>query len=244
MTNIRVVIFGGNGFVGTAVAKVLVEAGATVRCVSRTPGVPVHLLTPLWAQQVEWIAGDAAKPDIDLLRDADVAIAAVGTAPTPTFTEQSYEEKVASNSLPNLGAIAAAKAAGVRRLVVLGAHLPAILNRDSFAYAKGKRLCLEAAEDFANTSEQHTAVVLQPSAIYGTRFNKHGEPSRLNWVLRLTATLRNMLPELLDPILPKRLVSIEAVAAMVMRASIDERFDGNITIVSNRDIIKGGTERS
>ena len=57
-----VVVFGGNGFVGTNILKVLVARGIPAVSVSRTGTAPTHLKEEGWARKVKWIAGDALNP--------------------------------------------------------------------------------------------------------------------------------------------------------------------------------------
>ena len=58
----KVVVVGGNGFVGSAVCRAAVKRGATVLSVSRS-GQPKadQILRSDWAQKVTWLKGDALK---------------------------------------------------------------------------------------------------------------------------------------------------------------------------------------
>ncbi|MBT8114595.1 MAG: NAD(P)H-binding protein, partial [Arenicella sp.] len=236
-TQKKVVLFGGNGFVGTHIAQQLVKHGAIPVCVSRTGSKPAHLLDQPWAEQALWLKGDAEKPDLDLLEGAAAVVALVGSPPTPTFSEQGYQRKLSENSLPNIAAISAAKAAGVNRLVLLGGHIPGFLRTDKFAYAHGKRLCLEAASDFAAASDDHGAVVLQPSGIYGIRHTKKGKSIRLDWLMKPIAKIQGILPDVVQRFIPEQLVSVEAVAHAAVRACFEQAFAGEFYIMSNREII-------
>lgn len=73
----RLVIFGGSGFVGKAIARAGLAAGLKVASVSRS-GKPKDLEE--WMHEVEWIKGDAFQPDSwrDELKDEDVVVDAVG----------------------------------------------------------------------------------------------------------------------------------------------------------------------
>ena len=56
MTGRRVLLTGATGFVGTALSSRLLELGAHVGCVSRTPRESQHA-------RVEWFNGDVEDPD-------------------------------------------------------------------------------------------------------------------------------------------------------------------------------------
>lgn len=66
----KVVVFGGNGFVGSRVCEIAQGMGLHVISVNRS-GRP-SWLNQSWANDVEWIQGDALQPAcyIDYLRGA------------------------------------------------------------------------------------------------------------------------------------------------------------------------------
>jgi len=202
---IKVVIYGGNGFVGTHIAKALAKQDVCTVCVSRTGHKPLHLKDEKWSEKVRWCQGDASQPKADLLKSANVVICAVGSAPLPTLTQEAFEQQVSSNGSANVSAINAANDAGVQRLILLGAQIPWPLNTDKFGYAKGKRLAYEAAEKFASTSKQHRALVIQPGAIYGTRVLLNGTQLPLG-----------LLMKPLSYLMPWQFISVQRIAERVV----------------------------
>ena len=84
----KVVVYGGNGFVGTHVAKSLSESDAYAVCLSRTGHKPIHLQNQEWSNKVCWSSGDASTPDTKLLTSANILICLVGSAPTLTFSKK------------------------------------------------------------------------------------------------------------------------------------------------------------
>ena len=142
----RVVIYGGNGFVGSHIAQCLHGKDAQVSCVSRSGKMPEHLVGELWASQVDWLRGNAGEPDRDLLAQSDVVVTAVGAPPMPTLTKAAYQRSLQTNGLVNQQLLNAAGESGVTRAVVIGAKVPAFLDKAWFAYATGKRLTLDAAQ--------------------------------------------------------------------------------------------------
>ena len=205
----QIVIYGGNGFVGTNVAKLLSVAGATVSCVSRTGHMPVHLRSLNWAGQVSWVKGDAAYPDPELLKNCKTLICVVGSAPIPTFSKEAYDKQVFTNGTANSTAINAAEAAGVRRIILLGAKIPAFLEKDRFGYAKGKRLAFEAAQAFSELSKDHHAVVIQPGGIFGKRHSASGKAIPIDLVLGP-----------LSKILSSQLISVDRVAQTIVHEAL------------------------
>jgi len=175
-TNLKVLIYGGNGFVGTHVARRLAYAdGVCVACLSRSGHKPTYLKKYTWSENIRWTKGDASQPDQALLQKTDVLISLVGAAPLPTFSKAAYEQQLFANGTSNINLINTAREAGIKRLILVGASIPWIMRSDMFAYAKGKQLSLEAAKEFATTSDQHQALVLQPGAIYGKRRLTNGK---------------------------------------------------------------------
>lgn len=224
-TDIKVAVYGGNGFVGTRVSECLVERGFDTVAVSRTGHKPLHLKDLKWSESVRWCKGDASAPDIKLLETIDILVLLVGSPPIPTFSNKSYLRQVFMNGTTNVNAINAAAEAGVKQVILLGAKIPCIINTDKFGYAKGKRLALEAARNFANLSDQHSATVLKPGAIYGKRHLSNGKVVHLDWF---------MAP--LSKVMPWQFVSVDAVAKSIAHMAIDSGGKGEFSIVGNSDI--------
>ena len=235
MKESKIVLFGGNGFVGTAVAQELIHQGFTPVCVSRTGSMPMYLNETEWAEEAEWIQGDALNPDPQLFDKTLAVVTLVGSPPVPTFSKLAYQKQLTMNSEPNLAVMRATAESEVKRLVILGAHLPEIVQTDKFGYAKGKRLCEEAAQQFADESDQHTAVVVKPTAIYGVRHSATGRRINIGLAMKPIANLQAMLPK---KYLPETLVSVQAVANSVVNACLDQSLAGRFSVVTNQQIIE------
>ena len=170
----KIVVYGGNGFVGTHVARALLARDVCTVCLSRTGHKPLHLGDQQWSESVRWCKGDASQPDTQLLQRLDGLITLVGSPPLPTFSKQAYDEQVFANGTTNANAIKGAGEAGIKRVVLLGAQLPFFMRRESFGYAQGKKIAMQAAKDFSELSSEHRAIVIQPGMIYGRRYLKSG----------------------------------------------------------------------
>lgn len=208
----KIVIYGGNGFVGTHVAQILTAQGHEVSAISRSGHKPVHLEDQPWAKQVHWLAGDAGDADESLLSLQDVVISTVGAPPIPTFSQRAYQQSLDTNGTVNVRLFDAALRAGVNRAVLLGAKIPSVLNRDGFAYAKGKRLAAEAAEQFAHANEGNSAVVIKPGGLFGKRHTPTGKTIPLDLLLAPVAKL-----------VPSQLISVEAVAQCIAATATGTR---------------------
>ncbi len=171
----KVVVYGGNGFVGTHVAKALLEHDVCAVCLSRSGHKPLHLKDQKWSESVRWCKGDASSPDTKLLMRLDGLVTLVGSPPLPTLSKEAYEEQVFLNGTTNANAIREAGEAGIKRVVLVGAQIPFMLSSDRFGYAKGKNKAMEAAKEFSTLSKEHRAIVIQPGIIFGRRFLKSGK---------------------------------------------------------------------
>lgn len=222
----KIAVYGGNGFVGTHVAEQLASRNICTVCLSRSGHKPVHLKDADWSESVRWCKGDASQPDTELLSSVTTLISLVGSPPLPTFSQEAYEHQMFINGTTNVNAINAAAETGVKRLVVLGAKVPFPFNSDRFAYAKGKKMALEAATAFADLSEDHSAVVLQPGVIFGTRYLKSGKPLALGTFLNP-----------ISKIMPWQLISVERVASRIVDAALSEEpYQGKLTILPHKEI--------
>jgi len=204
----KILIYGGNGFVGTHLAEKLSLKGFSVVCLSRSGHKPLHLNDKKWSENVRWCKGDANSPDEELLSTAEVVVILIGSPPLPTLTQEAYQKQLNSNGEAPNSVIEASLKVGVKRIVLMGAQVPFFLNTDFFAYSRGKRSALESAKTFAKASDQHSAVVFQPAPIYGKRHLKNGRvipldkfmsplrkivPSQFMCVNRLTNKLTNVI---------------------------------------------------
>jgi len=165
----RVVVFGGTGFVGSAIAREAVRRGLAVTSVTRGGAPPAHVASQEWSNEVQWKQGDALEPDSfkQHLEGAAAVITAVGCLPLPSLT---HDEVVRANGETNVMPGKMAKEAGVPRLVMVGASIPSFVPGMSFGmntskglftagYKVGKEQAEAYAKEFADPATGAGAVV-------------------------------------------------------------------------------------
>jgi nucleoside-diphosphate-sugar epimerase len=212
----KIVVFGGNGFVGTRVCEKLIAQGCDVTCVSRSGTMPEQLVGSAWANKVDWQRGDASKPDVSLLQQCDVLISVIGAPPIPSVTKKGYARSVFTNGTTNATVIDAAGDAGILRVVLLGAKIPSFLRASWFGYAEGKRIALQAAQRFSTLSNQHAASVVQPGGIFGKRHTQSGREIPIDWIMKP-----------LSKLMPSQLISVDRVAQCISEIAVGKRAQEN-----------------
>lgn len=228
----RVVVVGGSGFVGSTIMERLVEQGHFAVSVSRSGAVPPHLTKTDWAgdaSKCAWVSGDVLKPDsLDApLTGANAVVVTIGSPPVPTFNAADEETQRQMNGDSNVNAIKACERAGVPRVVMLGAAMPAW---SPAGYLLGKTQATQYARNFVAELPTRSATILQPGAIYGTRHTAGGTPIPL-WVAMqpvsvlhrflgtpLTA-LANKFPWALKGLADSPFVDVAKVANLAVKAA-------------------------
>ncbi|KAG0557035.1 hypothetical protein M758_11G094500 [Ceratodon purpureus] len=208
----KVLVLGGNGYVGTHICKEALSKGVPVVSLSRS-GRP-KVAEP-WSNDVEWVKGDLFQPSNwrNTLDDVSAVISCVGG-----FGSNEQMQKI--NGVANVQAIRAAAEAGVKRFVYISAHdfgLPSFVLRGYYA---GKR----AAEDELLSKFPYSGVILRPGFIHGVRqvgrvklpLNAIGSPLEL--VLKNVKPL-SQLPLVGNLLVPP--VKVVAVAKAAVRSATD-----------------------
>ncbi|AAG23446.1 hypothetical protein AtNW77_Chr1g0036001 [Arabidopsis thaliana] len=153
----RVVVLGGNGFVGSAICKAAISNGIEVVSVSRS-GRPNF--EDSWLDQVTWVTGDVFYLNWDeVLLGATAVVSTIGG-----FGNEEQMKRI--NGEANVTAVNAAKDFGVPKFVLITVHdynLPPFIL--SNGYFTGKR----NAEAELLSKYPTSGVVLRPGFIYGKR---------------------------------------------------------------------------
>ncbi|KAF5207157.1 NAD(P)-binding Rossmann-fold superfamily protein [Thalictrum thalictroides] len=153
----KLLVLGGNGFVGSHVCKEALDRGLSVASLSRSGKSSIK---DSWASKVEWHQGNLLIPDSfkDALNGVTSVISCVGG-----FGSNSHMYKI--NGTANINAIRAAAEQGVKRFVYVSAADFGIVNYLLQGYYEGKR----AAETELLTRFPYGGVILRPGFIHGTR---------------------------------------------------------------------------
>ncbi|EEF41156.1 uncharacterized protein At1g32220, chloroplastic isoform X1 [Ricinus communis] len=211
----KVLVLGGNGFVGSHICKEALGHGLTVCSLSRSGRSSLH---DSWADSIVWHQGDLLKPDsLEHAMDGVTSvISCVGG-----FGSNSYMYKI--NGSANINAIKAATEKGVKKFVYVSAADFGLINYILRGYYEGKR----ATETELMKKFQYSGVILRPGFIHGSRrigtmklpLSVIGAP--LEMVLKHAKPLTRI--PLIGPLfIPP--VNVTSVAKVAVRAAIDSAF--------------------
>lgn len=241
----KIIIFGGNGYLGKRMVQAALAKGVDVLSVSRS-GAPSDSSSTDFSKSdatVSWLKGDLSALS-DSLREelgkCEGAISCVGA-----FGSNEFMEKV--NGDANISAIEAAKTAGVLRYVYISTvenNLPEFVLK---GYFNGKKRTEEAIiEHYGGNGS-----ILRPGFIFGTRQVPIGSAT-LNlplWILGRPLqsilsispmmALRDTVPfmkAILAPPLPVDWVAEVAVRAALGTCTAPKNSDSHCNILSIPDI--------
>ncbi|MCD7446415.1 hypothetical protein HAX54_006024 [Datura stramonium] len=229
----KLLVLGGNGFVGSHVCKEALDRGLTVASLSRTGRSSIQ---DSWANRVIWNQGNLLSTDSwkDALKGVTSVISCVGG-----FGSNSHMYKI--NGTANINAIRAASEEGVKRFVYISAADFGIVNYVLQGYYEGKR----AAETELLTRYPYGGIILRPGFIYGTRrvgsmklpLGVVGSP--LEMILQRAKPL-SQLP-IVGPLFTPP-VNVTAVAKVAVRAATDPVFPPGVIDVHG--ILRYSQQRS
>ncbi|KAL7599420.1 uncharacterized protein At1g32220, chloroplastic [Lactuca sativa] len=218
----KVLVLGGNGFVGSHICKEALDRGLSVASLSRS-GKPS--IKDQWANKVSWHQGDLLSGDSwkEALNEVTSVISCVGG-----FGSNTFMYKI--NGTANINAVRAAAEKGIKRFVYISASDFGVINYLLQGYYEGKR----ATETELLTKFPYGHVILRPGFIYGTRrvgnmklpLGVIGSP--LEMVLQYAKSL-NQIP-VIGPLLTPP-VDVKAVAKVAIRGAIDPVFPPGIVDV-------------
>lgn len=156
--NEKILVLGGNGFVGSAICRAAVEQGIEVVSLNRS-GRPSTYYEP-WIDDVTWISGDIFTMDwTKALEGVDTVISCVGG-----FGTNEQMEKI--NGDATVTAVNNVAGKGVVKFIFISVHdynLPDFAKNNG--YFNGKR----RAESRVFEEFPDSGVVLRPGFIYGKR---------------------------------------------------------------------------
>lgn len=172
----KVLVVGGNGFLGSAICRRLIQAGQSVVSLSRRGEPPQLSRLTHWAQQVQWEKGNALDVSSykDLLAQCKCVVHCVGQIselPYKNFfndhsveTEQRSFERVNRDTAIFLASAASSHSCVESMIFISAAHVPFPLS--SFVdsrYTASKR----SAEQAVLGCSSFRSVVLRPGLMFG-----------------------------------------------------------------------------
>lgn len=219
----KLVVSGGNGFIGTEICRIAVQNDHEVAAFGRT-GRPS--LTPAqhpWTQEVEWRAADVFEPETwrDLLEEADAVVHCVGTI---------WERPEQDITFPRVNANAAllaadaAEEAGASAFVFLSVRDNPPFVDDAFLVAKRR-----AEREIPSEHPSLRFVSLQPNLVFGPR--QVGTPT----LAALFDRLKEMGPH---PYASRegRPLPVQLVAATAVQAAVSPSLEGTLTVDQIADV--------
>ncbi|EOY04340.1 NAD(P)-binding Rossmann-fold superfamily protein, putative isoform 1 [Theobroma cacao] len=218
----KLLVLGGNGFVGSHICREALEQGLTVSSLSRSGRPSLH---DSWLNDVLWHKGDLLSPGSlkQAMSEATSVISCVGA-----FGSNPYMYRI--NGTANVNAIRAAVEQRVKRFVYVSAADFGLLYYLLRGYYEGKRVTeAELTDKFPNGG-----IILRPGFIHGTRqvgnmkFPLSAIGAPLQMVLQHAKFLTRI--PLIGPLfIPP--VKVTSVAKVAVRAAIDPLFPSGIVDV-------------
>ncbi|CAD5331811.1 unnamed protein product [Arabidopsis thaliana] len=203
----KILVLGGNGYVGSHICKEALRQGFSVSSLSRSGRSSLH---DSWVDDVTWHQGDLLSPDSlkPALEGITSVISCVGGF-------GSNSQMVRINGTANINAVKAAAEQGVKRFVYISA---ADFGRATEA---------EILDKFGNRGS-----VLRPGFIHGTRqvgsiklpLSLIGAP--LEMVLKLLPKEVTKIPVIGPLLIPP--VNVKSVAATAVKAAVDPEFASGV----------------
>lgn len=247
-SSLSVTVFGGTGFTGSRVCKLLVSKGATVNSVSKSGTVPSWCSSEDWTKEVTWRKADLLSGDETALDEAvgnpDAVVSCVGAIGTdPTILRR-------GNGDANAAAFASAARGGkLRRAAYVSVSSEVDACKENWlpeffgSYFEGKTIAERAAVDALGGDAKKLCLV-KPTFVYGgSEFGLL--PPRVNFEYGAGVEELLMLPpfEFLANVSPGLIkvalrppVCVDSVAAACAKAAADESggdlptLDGTVAI--------------
>lgn len=249
-SSLSVTVFGGGGFTGSRVCKLLVDKGATVTSVSKSGTIPKWCQGEEWTDKVEWKSADLLSADdasLDqIVGTPDAVVSCVGVVGTDP------DALLKGNGNANVAAFGSAQRGGKLQraaYVSVGSEVDACkenwLPEFFKSYFEGKIIAEKAAID-AMGGDAKKVCVVKPTFIYGgTGFGLL--PPRVNYEYGSGVEELLMLPpfKFLADVTPGLIkvalrppVCVDSVAAACAKAAMDES-GVDLLVLDGTDAING-----
>lgn len=245
---LSVTVFGGGGFTGSRVCKLLVEKGASVTSISKSGTVPKWCSGEEWTNEVNWKSADLLSADDASLDQAvgspDAAVSCVGVVGTDS------DALLKGNGNANVAAFGSAQRGGKLQRVAyvsVGSEVDACkenwLPEFFKGYFEGKIVAEKAALE-AVDGDAKRACLVKPTFIYGgTEFGLL--PPRVNYEYGSGVEELLMLPPFkfladatpgLIKVALRPPVCVDSVAAACAKAALDDSGADLLVLDGTEDI--------
>lgn len=219
----KLVVPGGNGFIGSEICRVAVQNGHEVAAVGRTGRPPLTPARHPWTGNVEWRAANVFEPDTwrDLLEGADAVVHSIATLQEDPAQGMTFDRVNAESAL-----LVAEEAvdAGVQAFVFLSVRdKPPFVSPD-FLTAK-RRAERELSEQYPDLR----TVSLRPNLVYGPR--RRGSATIAAVLNQLPGRMAGGYAEEEGRPLP-----VELVAATTVHAALTPTLSGTLTVPQIADL--------
>lgn len=156
-----VFVFGGRGFVGSAICKEAQKRGVKALAVSRTSNVPCDALRK---DQLEKVLSDRINKTTNSNNNNNNAVViSIGSPPLP-FVD--YKKQFEWNGLSNKNILECCERHHITNIVLINATMPTWIAK---GYRDGKLLAESEAHAFAKRNTNCRVLILKPSVINGSR---------------------------------------------------------------------------
>lgn len=164
MASKKVIVFGGNGFLGSCVCRKALAAGWNVVVACRS-GAPVDPKES-WVDKVEWMAVDALdRPSVYTALSTHPDTTAVVTTIGLLTTDRKRAQRTNGDANVNIAAAVYESKTISRYVFVSAARMPPFNRIFLKGYYEGKERCERAIRETLATR----GVILRPGMIYGPR---------------------------------------------------------------------------
>lgn len=224
----KLIVFGGNGFVGSRVTKFALQSGWNVIVACRS-GAPTAASSEAWAHQAQYVTIDAlSRPQVMELLDDHPDTAAIVSCVGALTTNTAEGRRINGDATINMAA-ALYERKSIKKLVFVSAADMHPVNRLLKGYYQGKR----AAERAMMENLKDRYAILRPAMIYGNRTMASG----INLPLGLVGAPIRAVTEPLHRVVPLSILTPPISVDEVAQAAVYACQEASVTGIYDRKSI-------
>lgn len=219
----KIVVSGGNGFIGSEICRLAVTNGHDVAAFARRGRPSLSPARHPWTQEVEWRAADVFEPSAwrDLLENAEAVIHCIATIQEDPKRNITYER--VNGDAAVLAAGEAAEAGADSFVFFSVRDKPPLIDR-SFLTSKRR-----AEQEISESHPDLRFVGLRPNLVFGSQ--KKGSST----LAALLDTLQDVEPHPYAS-LKGRPLPVELVAAAALHAAVEPTVEGTLSVDQIEDL--------